>query len=870
MKGSEIRETFLSFFEQRDHVRVPSSSLIPPPGSGLLLTNAGMNQFIPYFLGREQPPFRRATSCQKCFRAVDIDNVGHTDRHLTLFEMLGNFSFGDYFKAESCAWGLELVTNGYGIDRDRLWITVYETDDESIGIWRDLGMRDERIVRRGKEGNYWSTHAAGPGGPDSEIFVDRGPSYGPDGGPDVDEERFMEIWNHVFMQDEVDAEENVLRELPAKNIDTGSSVERVATVLQAVDNVFETDLFRPVLEVAESLSGETHGRDPRKDVSLKIVAEHGRATTFLIADGVFPSNEGRGYVLRRMLRRMVTHAKRLGIEGPFTERLVNATVETLGDAYPELAENRALILQVAGSEEERFASTLRQGLAFFERPAEKGAPPAFSGDDAFKLHDTFGFPRELTEELADEAGLEVDWTRFDQLMQEQRERARRAVKQAASGAELADVSPTEFVGYQHLETDTRIERLLDAQDRGIEVASEGQEIRFVLDRSPFYAESGGQVADAGTVRSPTGVVRVRDAQWVGPRAILHAGVVESGEIRAGEDVHAEVDEERRAATARSHTATHVVHWTMRHLLGDHARQAGSLVAPGRLRFDFPHPSGVPAKQLEEAEILANTRLAEDDSVRIFETTMDEAKRLGALALFEEKYGDFVRVVEIGDYSRELCGGTHVPHTGRVAVVRFLGEGSIGSGMRRVEALVGPDAIREINLERRLLHDVAEALGAGDVSTAPERARKAVEQVKRLESELGRIRKAERGSLVESLAANAVPVDGTSLVVSEIPGEDATGLRELAQALRGRLESSGPAAAVLGNSDGTRALLVAAVTAPLVERGVTAQALLDRAAKQIGGGAGGKPILGFAGGGNGAALPQALGGIPARLAELLGV
>jgi alanyl-tRNA synthetase len=876
MDGREIRERFLSFFEQREHVRVPSSSLIPPPESGLLLTNAGMNQFIPYFLGRDEPPFRRATTSQKCFRAVDIDNVGHTDRHLTFFEMLGNFSFGDYFKADAIPWAHELITEGYGIDHELLWVTVYEDDDEAAELWIEAtGVAPQRIVRRGRvdehgePANYWHTHAAGPAGPCSEIFVDRGAKYGPDGGPAVDEERFMEIWNLVFMQEEVDEEFNVVRELPAKNIDTGSSLERVATVLQGVDNVFETDLLRPLLGVVESLSGARHGQDPEKDVSLKIVAEHGRATTFLIGDGVFPSNEGRGYVLRRMLRRMVTHARRLGIDRPFTQRLVDTTTELMGGTHPELVENRALILQVASSEEERFAGTLRQGLVYFERPGtEKGG--TFSGDDAFKLHDTFGFPRELTHELATEAGLDVDWARFDELMDEQRERARSAVKRIESGGDVAGLESTDFVGYQQLEAEVRIQRLLDDRGAPVDVAHEGHEIRLFFDRSPFYAESGGQVADTGTLRTSSGLVRITDAQWTGPRAISHTGIVESGEIHAGDEAHAEVDAERREATARSHTATHVVHWTMRHLLGDHARQAGSLVAPGRLRFDFPHPSGVPGDQLEEAEILANRRLAEDDSVRSFETTMDEAKRLGAIALFEEKYGDFVRVVEIGDYSRELCGGTHVPHTGKVAIVRILGEASIGSGMRRVEALVGPDAIREINVERRLLHDVAAALGTGDVSSAPERARKAIEQLKRLESELGKIRKTERGTLVEALAASAVPVDGTRLVVSEVAGEDAAGLRELAQALRGRLESSGPAAAVLGNSDGARALLVAVCTAPLVERGVTAQALLELAAKQIGGGAGGKPILGFAGGRNGAALPQALGGIPARLAELLGV
>jgi alanyl-tRNA synthetase len=444
------------------------------------------------------------------------------------------------------------------------------------------------------------------------------------------------------------------------------------------------------------------------------------------------------------------------------------------------------------------------------------------------------------------------------------------LKRGDGGPDTSGVPPTEFVGYERLATDSQIERVFDDGGGERKVASEGDRVRLFLDRTPFYAESGGQVADTGSIQTPTGVVRVEDAQWTPQRAIALSGVVESGEVRAGEEAHAEVDADRRAATARSHTATHVVHWTVRHLLGDHARQAGSLVAPGRLRFDFPNPSGVARERLEEAEILANSRLAEDDTVRIFETTMDEAKRLGAIALFEEKYGDFVRVVEIGDYSRELCGGTHVPHTGRVAVVRILGEQSIGSGMRRIEALVGPDAIREINLERKLLEDVTAALGGGDVSTAPERARKAVEQLKRLESELGKLHKAERGTLVESLAASAVSVDGASLVVSEVSGEDAGGLRELAQALRGRLEPTGAAAAVLGNADGGNALLVAAVTAPLVSRGVTAQALLERAAKEIGGGAGGKPILGFAGGRNAAALPRALGGIPARLAELLSV
>jgi len=873
MDGAEIRETFLRFFEERDHRRVPSSSLIPPPEAGLLLTNAGMIQFIPYFLGHTPAPFPRAVSVQKCFRALDIENVGHTARHLTLFEMLGNFSFGDYFKREACGWGLELVTGVFGIEPDRLWVTVYETDDESIGIWQDLGIPTERIVRRGKADNYWSTHAAGPGGPCSEIFVDRGPKYGPEGGPAVDEERFMEIWNLVFMQDEVDADENILRELPAKNIDTGSSVERVATVLQGVDNLFETDLMRPLLEVAESLSGKRHGDDERTDVSLKVIAEHGRATAFLVADGVLPSNEGRGYVLRRMLRRVVSHARRLGLETPVMERLVQTTVERFGSAYPELVENRAYITQVVSSEEERFAATLRQGLTLFEtevgRAKGTGVVP---GDVVFKLHDTYGFPRELTRELVQDAGLSVDEERFDDLMAEQRERAQKAAKRGKPGEEVAavagEVGKTEFLGYETLEADARVLALLTDTGRA-QVASEGDEVRFVLDRTPFYAESGGQVGDHGLVRTSGGLICVTDAQ-VGPGAVIvHAGRVESGEVREGDEAHGEVDRERREATMRAHTATHVVHWTLKHVLGEHARQAGSLVAPGRLRFDFPHHSAVPRDVLEQAEELANDRLAEDAPVTIYETTFDEAKNQGAIALFGEKYGEFVRVVEVGDFSIELCGGTHVARTGNIALIRILHEASIGAGMRRVEAIVGPDAVREINLERRLLAELMDALGTNDPRAAPARAREVIERIKRLESELGTIRRGDRDALVDRLLGTVDEVAGVSLVVAELPGEDADALRELALALRDRLERSGAAAAVLGNGDGGKALMVASCTNALVERGVTAPKLLEEAAKAIQGGAGGKPILAFSGGRNGAAMKDALGAIPTRLAELLG-
>ena len=867
MNGNLIRERFLAFFEERGHKRVASYPLIPAPESRLLLTGAGMEQFIPYFLGQAEPPFRRATSVQKCFRANDIENVGHTDRHLTFFEMLGNFSFGDYFKAESCAWGLELVTEGYGIDPDRLWVTVFETDDEAMGIWQELGFPTERIVRRGKADNFWWTHAAGPAGPSSEIFVDRGPKHGPEGGPEVDEDRFMEIWNHVFMQDEVDDHAEVLRDLPAKNIDTGASVERVAVALQDVANFFETDLFLPLLEEVQSIGGLHYGADESDDISIRIIGEHARATAFLVADGVQPSNEGRGYVLRRMLRRVVSHARRLGIEGAIMAPMVEVVQREFGEVYPELRENLAFVQEVTSSEEERFSATLRQGLSLFEEAKGRAAGGRVAGDDAFMLSDTFGFPLQLTEELAGEAGLSVDSDRFAELLERQRARARDAAKKVPIGLDAGAVPPTEFVGYAQPEAEGPIVTLLDVENRELRTAEEGQEVRLFLARTPFYAEAGGQVGDHGQIRTQTGTIRVTDAQWAGPHAIMHVGFVESGEIRPRQDAIAEIDRLRREATARAHTSTHVVHWTLKHLLGEHARQAGSLVAPGRLRFDFPHHAAVPSEVLEDAELEANRRLARDDAIHIFRTSMDEAKALGAVALFGEKYGDTVRLVEVGDYSRELCGGTHVERTGNIAIIRILGEGSIGAGMRRVEALVGPDALREINVEREVLRGLTEALGSKDPQAALEHARRVIEENKRLKNELGKLKAGDRDSMIGDLAAGATNVEGVALVVAELQGQDAGALRELAQKVRDKL-AAGPAAVVLGGGGGGKAQLVAACTPGAVALGVKAPELLALAATAIGGGAGGKDILAMAGGKQGDAVAGALGGIPARLTELL--
>ncbi|MGH2740124.1 MAG: alanine--tRNA ligase [Actinomycetota bacterium] len=872
MDGAQIRERFLSFFEAREHQRVPSSSLIPN-APGLLLTTAGMVQFRPYFLGEQDSPYPRATSAQKSFRTTDIDQVGLTDRHLTFFEMLGNFSFGDYFKEEAIAWAFELVTEGYGIDADRVWATVYETDDEAAEIWAGH-VPGERIVRRGKADNFWSMGVAGPCGPCSEVYVDRGPGHGREGGPAVDEDRYLEIWNLVFMQNECNEQTDPVGDLPKKNIDTGSGLERLAVVLQDVGSAFETDLIRPLLEEAERLADRSYGKDQATDRSLRILAEHGRAATFLIADGVVPSNEGRGYVLRRMLRRVVSHARRLGIESDVTPSLVERTVEMLGEPYPELEERKPFVLQVAASEEEHFGKTLRQGIALFEEEVSKTKAEKaqmFSGEAAFRYHDTYGFPIELTVELAREVGLEVDTEVFERLMDEQRSRARAAAKRGEDQRGLAavakDAGTTEFLGYEHLESDGEIAGLL-AGDKRARSVSEGGVVDVLLNRTPFYPEGGGQVGDTGVITTETAELIVEDTVPGPGETVVHRAKVAMGEVRTGQEARARVDADRRAAVARSHTGTHIAHWTLRHLLGEHARQAGSLVAPGRIRFDFTHFEAPSRSLLEEVEGLANRRLLENDPVRAYETTFEYARGQGAIALFGEKYGDIVRVVEIGDYSVELCGGTHVPRTAEVSLFLIASEASIGSGLRRIEALVGSDALTWVNRERRLLAEVAETLGAGDAEQTLDRARRAIERIKELESSLGRVKKQERGERIDELIAGAQRVDGVSFVVSEIPGEDAGGLRELALAIRSRMEKDGDGAAVLGSADGTRALLVASCTKSLVDRGIRAPKLLEEAAKAVGGGAGGKDHLAFAGGGKSDALSSALEGVGVRLKKLL--
>jgi alanyl-tRNA synthetase len=821
-----------------------------------------MNQFKPYFLGDLDPPFKRAMSVQKCFRTTDIEEVGKTARHLTFFEMLGNFSFGEYYKEKACPWAWELVTEGYGIDVERLWVTVFQTDDEAEQIWIDeVGVRPERVVRRGVKDNFW--YGAGPCGPCSEIFVDLGERYGPasDKGPAGNEDRYLEIWNLVFMQNECDPQMNPLAELPKKNIDTGMGVERLAMVLQERASIYETDTLGSLVERAEELTGKKYQSDPKVDMGLRILADHGRALTFLIADGVLPSNEERGYVLRRVMRRAVRHARLLGRQEPVLAELVDRTVQLMGDVYPEIKERYSFIVEVANREEERFDDTLKQGLTMLEGEISKARAEGrdIPGAVAFKLHDTFGFPIDITTDIAADAGLGVDAEGFEMHMAEQRDRARKHRRSTDLGTSeetfatlLEKKEPTEFVGYEYLDTSGNLVAIADAGGwEGNLVASEGDEVDLVLDRTVFYAEGGGQVGDRGVITGPSGEATVIDTRRLVPGVTGHRVRVRAGEFKVGDEVTAHVDARWRFGSQRAHTATHILHWELREKLGDHARQAGSLVEPGRLRFDFNHFDALGERVGEIAEDM-QTRVLTDDPVRAYETSFDYAKSIGAMAIFGEKYGDFVRVVEVGDYSKELCGGTHVPHTSQIGVVVVTGEGSVGANLRRIEALVGQEGIDYLQRKVRVLERAAETLKTNPDDVA-ERVEKLVATQKEMERRIAEIERRSAASDAADLASTAVDVNGTRLVVARRDiGVD--GLRSLAQKLKGEL---GSAVVILGTAGDSNANLVAGVTKDVVAKGISARDLLARGAALLGGGGGGKPELSISGGPNKDRLDAAL-------------
>jgi len=892
----EIRRRFVEHFTNAGHTLVPSASLILDDPD-LLFVNAGMVQFKPYLLGEAPPPYPRALSIQKCVRTGDIEEVGRTTRHNTFFQMAGNFSFGDYFKEGAITHAWDLITRsqdngGYGFDPERIWVTVYLDDDEAAGLWEKIaGIPPERIQRRGMADNYWSMGIPGPCGPCSEIYYDRGPEYGREGGPIVDEDRYLEIWNLVFMQNirgPGPAKEGyeIIGELPARNIDTGMGVERVAVLLQGVENVYETDLVRPVITRAEEMSGRRYGSGgptgAQDDVRFRVIADHARSAVMIIDDGVTPTNEGRGYVLRRQLRRIVRSARLLGINEPVLSEFAVVVRDTMAPAYPQLVTDFDRIYSVVGKEEQTFRSTLAAGSRLFDEAAQQTKATGGSelaGDRAFQLHDTYGFPIDLTLEMAAEAGLTVDEPGFRRLMAEQRARAKADAASRKHGA--ADASAyravldshggTEFLGYRELVADARIVGLV-AGGAATPAAGAGSEVEVVLDRTPFYAEGGGQQADTGVLRGDGFTVTVHDVQSPVAGLIVHRGVVADGEVVVDAPVHAEVDITRRQAISRSHSATHLVHAGMRRALGDSAAQAGSLNAPGRLRFDFTSPAGaVPPSVLADVEAEVNAVLLDDHEVRDFTTSQEEARRIGALAFFGEKYGDSVRVVEIGDYSRELCGGTHVRRSGQLGVVKLLSEASIGAGVRRVEGLVGLDAYNHLAREHVLVNQLAEQFKV-PADELPERIGAVVERLREAERELERVRAGAVLASAGALADAAEDVDGVALVAAAAPdGVGGGDLRSLVVDVRGRLGARPGVVVLFSAAEGPesgKVNFVVATTDAARDRGLAAGALVPSFAPSIGGRGGGKPDLAQGGGTDPAGVPAAIAALRSALRDAL--
>ncbi|MFP4553522.1 MAG: alanine--tRNA ligase [Actinomycetota bacterium] len=858
MKSQEIRKVFVDFFTKRDHEYRPSASLIPVDPT-LLTTNAGMVPFKPYFIGEEEPPWPRAVSVQKCVRTVDIDIIGTTQRHLSFFEMLGNFSFGDYFKEKAIPWGYELVTEHFELDPDRLWFTVHETDDEAEEIWIDgVGVSPDRVQRGGKD-NFWQMGIPGPCGPSSEIFYDKGEEYGDPGGPiGGDEDRYVEIWNLVFMQNIQDEPYHVVGELPAKNIDTGMGLDRIAAVLQGVPSVFDIDTTREVLRTGERYTRLEYGASERDDVSLRILADHGRTVTFLIGDGVIPSNDGRGYVLRRVLRRAVRHAWQHGGDGLVAPRLAETTIEVMGDAYPELVEKKDFILEVVTHEEEQFRRTLESGHQLLDTELEDS--DRLSGSAAFKLHDTFGFPIDLTKEIAAERGVEVDLDAFEVEMEAQRKRARAAWK-GGDGTEIADVyrglveqyGLTDFVGYDYEASDGVILSMV-RDGETIERAGKGEEVEIFLDKTPFYAEAGGQVGDTGVIRTDTGEAVVADTQHVIQGLHGHKVKVTRGELVTGQPASSAIDSPRREGIRKSHTGTHVLHWAIRDVLGDHASQAGSLVEDSRLRFDFSHFSQVAPEELGEIETEINERLVANSEVTTTITTKEEAEAMGAIAFFGEKYGDVVRVVKVGEFSKEFCGGTHTHTAGQVGPLTIVSESSIGSNLRRVEALTGMAAYDHLVSLRRALDRTGHLLRVPG-REVPDRVERLLEKVSGLEEQLEAIASQRMGVMAEELASDPEMVGETALVVADAGGVSGNELRQIALGVRDRI--TGPSLVVLGSADGGKGALVGVASKDLVEKGISAGELIAGAARQLGGGGSRDPELAQAGGPNGDQLPAAL-------------
>ena len=857
--AAQLREAFTRFFVERGHVALPAAGLIPHDPS-VLFTIAGMVQFKPYFTGEQTPPVPRATTVQPSFRMVDIDIIGTTARHATFFEMLGNFSFGDYFKETAIPLAWEFVTGVLGLDPARLWITVHESDTDAGGIWHDsVGVPAERIQKMGED-NFWKMGDTGPCGPSSEIYYDRGPEFGAEGGPaHGGEDRYVEIWNLVFMQYERHTD-GTLTELPRKNIDTGAGLERIAMLTEGVANVFETSLVAPILEVAASRTGIVPGTSESGDVALRILADHARAMTMLISDGVFPTNDGRGYVLRRVIRRAVLRAVQAGVTSLITPELCAAVIDVLGGAYPKLVRDRSLVETVVTHEEEAFRRTLRAGTTLFEEALAAGG--AITGEVAFRLHDTYGFPIDLTTEMASAAGAAVDREGFESQMDAQRARARGSARTTggdgglaeAARAVLEEFGPSEFVGYQLEAAEARV-LAVHHREGGADFVNEDGEslpqgsvlVDVFLDRTPFYAEGGGQVGDTGRISGATGVFRVLDTRVATEGLSRHTGYFESGSLEPGAEVYAEIDSARRQAIRRNHTATHLLHAALRKVLGEHVQQQGSLVAPDRLRFDFSHFSALTRDELEEITALVNAEVLADEPVRNYETSRAAAEESGAMAFFGDKYGEIVRVVEAGGASVELCGGTHVGATGMIGPIRIVSEASIGANTRRIEATTGARSLAEIQRVEHLLEEIAETLRT-TTAELPEAVARLLERQGSLEDELRRLRGAKVRDEAAELGASAV--DG--VVVARRDGIDPAALRELALAVREQ-----PGVEAVGMIGAPEQNKVALVVATIPGAGLDARPIAGEVARLVGGGGGGSPELATAGGRDTAGIDGAL-------------
>ena len=845
---------------------MPSASLIADDPN-LLLVNAGMVPFKPYFLGEVTPPYQRATSVQKCVRTLDIDEVGKTTRHASFFQMCGNFSFGDYFKEGAIALAWELLTRpisdgGYGFPEEKLWVTVYLDDDEAADIWHNkIGVPKERIQRRDMADNFWSMGVPGPCGPCSEIYYDRGPAYGAEGGPIADENRYLEIWNLVFMQNERGAGGGkdsypILGELPAKSIDTGLGLERTAALLQGVENIYEIDTTIMILNRASELTGVKYGSSEKSDVALRVIADHARTSAMLIGDGVTPGNEGRGYVLRRMMRRTIRNMRLLGSMDPIMSELTVAAIAAMGPQYPELVSDKNRILSVSVSEEESFLQTLKSGTQIFDLASvalKKNNATVLPGDEVFKLHDTYGFPFDLTLEMAREEGLEVDEDGFRRLMKEQKDRAKADAKAKKSGhtdvsvyKTIADKSgKSEFIGYSHQSSESKLTGIV-VDGIGVASASEGDDVEIVLNRTPFYAEGGGQLADGGRITLSNGaVIEIDDVQSPVQGLSVHRGRVINGAVEVGSEALAEIDIQRRHAISRAHTATHMVHKAFREILGETATQAGSENSPGRFRFDFPSTGSVPASVLDDVESRVNTLLLDNLEVTAESMSQAKAKELGAMALFGEKYGDVVRVVSVGDWARELCGGTHVERSGQLGVIKLLSESSIGAGVRRVEALVGVDAYKFLAREHLLLNSLTELIKGARTEELPERISDLLNKLKEIEKELASVRSAQALSQVGELAKSATVVNGISYISSVMAdGVSGDDLRKIAIDLRSRDEKS--VVALISANEG-KPVLVVATSEGARASGVKAGALVKIGSTVLGGGGGGKDDFAQGGG-----------------------